>query len=156
TLFLTGCFASKETPIEVETIVEPPRALSPISIIVVDNSLPDPILVPYASWPEAEFQSATLEKTKLRGKQGMGIGVLPGAYLYGGRNAKGDLFSLTLALAGALAGGITGSGIGFVEGGTKDLIEIAVRIRDDMYTKDDIQEVYRALNTRELLVEWLQ
>jgi hypothetical protein len=149
-----GCASTHEHNVSIETVAEPQTPLAPTSAIVVDKSLPDPFILPYSSSPDVGSRSSTLEKAKLRGKQGMEIGAIPGAFLNGGNlTAKGDVLAIALLLAGVSAGGIAGSAVGIVEGGTQDLIAIAARLQDGYYTTDDVQEVYRALNTRELLAK---
>jgi hypothetical protein len=87
----------------------------------------------------------------------MAIGSIPGSFLHGGRNpAKGEILSIALLLAGVSVGGIAGGTIGIVEGGAQDLMTVITRFRDDNYTDKDVQEVYGALHTREILAQQLR
>ena len=154
---ISGCAGPQWKNVEIEKIAQPSVAVPSISTIVVDKSLPDLFILPYASGPDVGSPSSTVEKARIRGKQGMAIGAIPGIFLHGGRNtAKGEILSVALLLAGASVGGIAGGTVGIVEGGAQDLMGVITRLRDDNYTDEDVQKVYGALRTREILAQQLR
>lgn len=140
---------SSQHNVQIESLIESPLAAPPAKAVFVRTAPPS--VLPLPTQGPGEMHLVTLERVLTRGKQGAQIGALPGAMLFTGNTAKGDLLAIALALAGASAGAITGGTVGLVEGGSQDVMLLVDRMRQNGVVDADVEDALRQLKTTDEL-----